>query len=111
LALLLLSVPLNARAAGINEYPTTGEPWGIAFDTARNHIWVAEPNCDSSPVCNKPPPGLIGRYTLSDPSTGQKDFQPPAKYNPVFVAVDSSGTVWFTDPTHNAIGKLVPSTN
>ena len=31
--------------------------------------------------------------------------------NPVFLVVDGKGNVWFTDPTHNAIGKLVPSAN
>src|SRR5438128_1574604 len=85
--------------SGITEYPTQTNPWGVTLDVTRGHVWVAEPGCDSSPVCSSPPPGLIGRYTLSNPAVGSKNFVPPspAVYNPVFLALDGSGNVWFTD--------------
>ncbi len=101
----------KAHAAGISLVPTTKQPWGVALD-GTNHIWVAEPNCDSSPVCKSPPStGEIGEY---DVATLNKvhDFIPPAPniYTPIFLAFDGSGIIWFTDPTHGAIGSLNPGT-
>jgi len=94
----------------LTEYPTTDQPWGVSLD-GRGHIWVAEPNCDASPVCGSPSAGLIARYFTSNPSSGEQNYIPPAEYNPVFLTEDASHNVWFTDPTHNAIGEMVPGTN
>jgi streptogramin lyase len=95
-------------AAGITRASTTTNPWGLALDKTGN-IWVAEPGCDASPVCAAPPPGSIGEYATAT-NTKIADFKAPATYNPVFLAVDANGNVWFTDSTHNAIGELVPGT-
>ncbi|GAC1565886.1 MAG: hypothetical protein NVS3B14_05140 [Ktedonobacteraceae bacterium] len=108
----MLSFPhLNAHAAGFTEVPTKTEPAGVAFDT-HGHIWVAEPACDASPTCGPTvPPGNIGEYNTSDSSLVQ-DFTSPAapqQMNPLFDAIDASGNAWFTDPTHNLIGKLIPA--
>ena len=94
----------------LTEYPTTDQPWGVSLD-GYGHIWVAEPNCDASPVCGSPGPGLIAKYNTANPTSGEQNYIPPKEYNPVFVIEDASHNVWFTDPTHNAIGELVPSTN
>lgn len=114
LAWTLMVGQSNVSASGINEYPTTQQPWGIALDykSSPGYVWVAEPGCDSSPVCASPPPGLIGRYNLANPGTGEKDFVPPkGKYNPVFLRLDKNENLWFTDPTHNKIGELAPKGN
>jgi streptogramin lyase len=113
LALGLTVVNLHetpARAANNNLIAqiTAKQPWGEALDNA-GHLWVAEPNCDASPVCAAPPTsGTIGEY---DSVTMNKimDFIAPNGVNPVFVAPDSQGNIWFTDPSHALIGKLVPS--
>ncbi len=112
---LLANHPTQAHAAGIGAAPTADHPWGMTFDSTGN-LWVAEPNCDGNPFCGAggtPPAGMIGEYTYSSTLTLVKNFTPPAtvSYNPMFVAIDKSGNVWFTDPTHAAIGELIPSTN
>ncbi len=92
---------------------TNGEqPWGVALDSL-NHLWVAQPNCDSSPVCTNPPgTGSIAEYDAAT-MTRLNLFTPssPNIYNPIFLAIDGSGNIWFTDPSHRAIGKLVTSSN
>jgi len=94
----------------LTEYPTTDQPWGVSLD-GHGHIWVAEPNCDASPVCGTPNPGLIARYNTANPALGEQNYLPQNTYNPIFLLEDASHNVWFTDPTHNAIGELVPKTN
>lgn len=107
----------SAHAAGIAFTQTTGHPWGMALDGGGN-LWVAEPNCDGNPACglaSPAPVGLIGEYSATS-FTKIKDFVPAAPttasktYNPMFVAV-SGGVIWFTDPSHGAIGKLIPASN
>jgi virginiamycin B lyase len=113
LAWTLLGSHTAGRAAStFNEYPTQLQPWGIVLDNAHGNVWVAEPNCNASPVCSGTvTPGAIGRYKMATPSLNPKMFAPPATYNPVFLRLDKTGNIWFTDPTHNAIGKLNPVTN
>ncbi len=107
----LLIHQTNAHATGITQSTTATNPWGLAIDGS-GHIWVAEPGCDASPTCTNPPAGVIGEYNLSN-DTKVSDFHAPSSpvYTPVFLALDGQGNIWFTDSTHNAIGKLVPSTN
>jgi streptogramin lyase len=111
LAWNLVGSHYGAHATGVNEYQTTENPWGVAFDNS-GHIWVAEPACDASPVCGTPPQGIIAEYTMAN---GNKvsDYQSAsaAIFTPVFLVLDGSGNVWFTDPTHNAIGELIPGSN
>jgi virginiamycin B lyase len=113
LAWTLLGSHTAGRAAStFNEYPTQLQPWGIVLDNAHGNVWVAEPNCNASPVCSGTvTPGAIGRYKMATPGSSPKTFAPPATYNPVFLRLDKTGNIWFTDPTHNAIGKLNPVTN
>ncbi|GAC1402474.1 MAG: hypothetical protein NVSMB49_18590 [Ktedonobacteraceae bacterium] len=106
---LLQHQPDRAHAAAsITRASTATNPWGLALDTA-GHIWVAEPGCDASPVCSAPPPGTIGEYATAT-NTKIVDFKASGAYNPVFLVPDTKGNIWFTDPTHNALGELVPGT-
>jgi len=109
----LLNGHTGAHAAGIIKTPTLTNPWGIAIDNAGGHVWVAEPGCDSSPVCGTPPQGSIGEYNLAN-DTRFHDFTAQGTtqiFTPVFVALDGAGNIWFTDPTHDSIGELVTSSN
>src|SRR5690349_14555286 len=98
LAWTLVSVHSHkaAHAAGILTAQTKTNPWGIALDAIAQHLWIAEPGCDASPVCGSAPPqGAIGEY---DSDLNKiNDFIPPANavYNPVFIALDKSGNLWF----------------
>lgn len=112
MAWVMLFSQAHAGTTGVNQYATTLGGWGMAFDFRNGYVWVAEPGCIPSPVCTSPPPGLIGRYNLANPSSGEKDFIPKTgQLNPAFLRVDVKSHVWFTDPTHNLIGELVPKGN
>jgi virginiamycin B lyase len=90
---------------------TTTNPWGIAIDSQRGFVWVAEPGCDISPVCPSVFPGFIGQYAQADGSFIQ-DFREPEDYSgPMFLAVDAKGDVWFTEPMSNALGEFDPWTD
>ena len=109
---VLAHAPKNAHAAGISYQTTLGQPWGMTFDGAGN-LWVAEPNCNGNPYCGgtnggTPPPGSIGEYNATT-FTKIADFVPPApaSYNPMFLALHG-GNIWFSDPTNQAIGELIP---
>ena len=109
----LLNSHTRAHAAGVIQTQTNSNPWGIAIDNAGGHVWVAEPGCDASPVCANPPQGIIGEYNLAN-NTQFNKYTPPTGspiYSPVFLALDGSGNVWFTDTTHNLIGELIPGSN
>ncbi len=87
---------------------TTYEPWGIAFDYVHGFVWLAEPGCEPTPKCPTKMQGAISQYALADGSFIQ-DFQEPVGYtSPLFLAVDASGNVWFTQPDSDAIGEFVP---
>jgi streptogramin lyase len=108
------ATPTPAPTLGtIQTYPLTGgvgDPWGTAVDSAGN-VWFAEPGCDFAPTCpSGSPPGQLGEllagshtlrfYTLPNISGNQ----------PIFVALDSSGNVWFTTPNNSMIGEFNPTT-
>ncbi|MBV9713563.1 MAG: hypothetical protein JO011_21910, partial [Ktedonobacteraceae bacterium] len=86
--------------------PTTQIPWGIALDKRHGFVWVAEPGCDPDTGCPPSTQGTLGQYALSD-GTFISDFNEPAGYSsPLFVAVDESGNVWFTQPAMSALGEF-----
>jgi streptogramin lyase len=107
------SSPSTPERLLINTIPLTqgvGEPWGTAIDSSGN-IWFAEPGCDFAPTCAADtPPGQIGKI---DPSSGAVTFYtlPSIPGNqPIFVAFDGAGNLWFTTPNNSMIGEFSPST-
>jgi streptogramin lyase len=97
----------------INTLPLTkgvGDPWGTAIDSSGN-VWFAEPGCDFAPTCGAgTPPGQLGKI---DPSSGAVTFYtlPSIPGNqPIFVAFDGAGNLWFTTPNNSMIGEFSPST-
>jgi streptogramin lyase len=84
------------------------EPWGTTFDNKGN-VWVAVPGCDPAPTCSATtPPGKIEEY---NPSTSSwiATYQLPSGYaQPLFLAFDAQGNLWFPMPMSNSIGMLNP---
>jgi virginiamycin B lyase len=109
----------SARAAGaVQAYsvstrdfyvPSGSDPWGTAFDSS-GHVWLALPGCDPSPTCSSNTgPGKIEEYNPSN-SGWMATYQLPSGYaQPLFLALDSQGRVWFPMPMDNSIGMLNPS--
>jgi streptogramin lyase len=95
------------------EHPLSGgvgNPWGTAFDASGN-TWFAEPGCDFAPTCSSSAgPGQIG-YLAAGSSTPQFWKLPSITGNqPIFVALDGAGKVWFTTPNNSMIGEFDPVT-
>lgn len=93
-------------------YTASGSyPWGTAFDS-KGRVWLALPGCDPSPQCKSgTPPGKIDVY---DPSTGHwpASYSLPSGYGqPLFLAFDKNGVLWFAMPMTNSIGMFNPATN
>ncbi len=93
------------------------DPWDIKFDNS-GHVFVAEPQCDPDvnkfPVCTPPPnqigiqSGIIEYSTASFTNGAQpiKTLNEPSGYtSPFFLAFDSSGNLWFSEPVSNSIGE------
>jgi streptogramin lyase len=93
----------------VTDYFVPGsDPWGTAFDRS-GRVWVALPGCDLAPSCSSSTPP--GKLALFDPNAlnWATVVSLPAGYGqPVFVAVDQSGKVWFTMPVTNTIGLYDP---
>src|SRR5260370_31862823 len=94
--------------SSVTDYYVPGsDPWGTAFDSS-GRVWVALPGCDLAPSCpSSTPPGKLA---LFDPNVQNwVTISLPAGYGqPLFVAVDQSGKVWFTMPVTNSIGVYDP---
>ena len=82
------------------------EPWGVTFDSKGN-IWVAVPGCDPSPTCGtSTPPGKIEEFNPTY-SSWIATYTLPAGYaQPLFLAFDAQGNLWFPMPMSNSIGEL-----
>ena len=104
---LVVMGTFQAFASVVKETPTQATPWGVAFDKS-GHVWVAEPGCDAEPNCPKAFPSYIGEYAISNGSLVNNYLQPKGFSSPAFLAIDKNGNIWFTEPTTNRIGKLVP---
>ena len=108
--LVLIGPHLAAHAAPptIRETPVPSTlPWGIGFDASGN-VWVAETGCDPNPICT-PTPGAIAQFSQQNFSLIQNYVEPGNFSNPLFLALDANGNVWFTEPNSNAIGELIPN--
>ena len=117
LAVGLIVSPLSARAAHASTIPAQdylipsgADPWGTAFDSQGN-VWVAVPGCDPSPDCSTTTPGRIEEFR---PSTQSwiGDYQLPAGYGQaIFLAIDSSGNIWFPMFSTDTLGMFNPTTH
>jgi streptogramin lyase len=86
-----------------------GDPWGTAIDASGN-IWFAEPGCDFAPSCSPgTPPGQIGELNASTGVITYYTLPNIAGNQPIFLAFDGSGNLWFTTPNNSMIGEFNPS--
>ncbi len=102
----------QAKATSVTstEYqvPTGADAWGTAFDSQGN-VWLALPGCDFTPTCGSKTPGKIIRFTPSS-SSFTKTYSLPSGYGqPIFLAFDPQGNLWFTMPSSNSLGELNPT--
>jgi streptogramin lyase len=87
-----------------------GEPWGTAVDR-RGNIWFAEPGCDFEPTCPAgTPPGQIGELKASSHTVVLHTLPDIPGNQPIFLAFDRSGNLWFTTPDNSKIGEYRPGT-
>src|SRR5579875_751679 len=102
----------SAQSTVAVQSQTANNPWGITIDEQHGLVWVAEPGCDPTPVCQSAFPSVIGEYSQADGSLIENFKEPDSTYSsPLFVTLDNQGDVWFTEPTTDHIGELIPSTN
>ncbi|HZS77972.1 MAG TPA: hypothetical protein VFA41_15290 [Ktedonobacteraceae bacterium] len=116
MAFAVLSGGNNARASNagaiskVTDFYLSGgqEPWGVTFDSQGN-VWVAVPGCDPSPTCStSTPPGKIEEFNPTA-SSWIASYQLPSGYaQPLFLAFDGSGNLWFPMPMSNSIGMFSP---
>ncbi len=86
-----------------------GEPWGTAFDAAGN-LWFAEPGCDFTPTCPAgTAPGQLGEIPAGSRTPVFFTLPSISGNQPIFVALDSAGEVWFTTPNNSMIGAFDPA--
>lgn len=86
--------------------PTSNaDAWGSAIDSS-GRVWLALPGCDPNPTCSQnTPPGRIAAF---QPSTSSFTInrQLPAGYGqPLFLAFDKQGILWFPLPMSDSIGQ------
>ncbi|HYU73383.1 MAG TPA: hypothetical protein VEL31_11955 [Ktedonobacteraceae bacterium] len=102
----------SSLASGISSLTTYSvpgsDPWGTAFDSS-GHVWVAIPGCDPAPSCSSStPPGKLGLFDPNGQNWVTIVSLPTGYGQPIFVAVDHTGKVWFTMPVTNTIGMYDP---
>ena len=105
----------QARASGVTAQdfyiPSGQDPWGTALD-GNGHVWLAFPGCDPGPMCSSnTPPGKIAEYNPAS-SSWMNTYQLPSGYaQPLFLAFDSQGKLWFPMPMNNSLGMFNPLNN
>ncbi len=102
----------SSRASDISSvidfYVPGSFPWGTAFDSS-GRVWVAMPGCDLAPSCpSSTPPGKLALYDPNAQNWATVVSLPAGYGQPLFVAVDHTGKVWFTMPVTNSIGLYDP---
>ncbi|HEX9036390.1 MAG TPA: hypothetical protein VF808_05310 [Ktedonobacterales bacterium] len=87
-----------------------GDPWGTALDASGN-LWFAEAGCDFAPTCSSTTaPGQIGEIPAGSSTPILYTLPNITGNQPIFVALDASGNVWFTTPNNSMIGEFNPAT-
>jgi streptogramin lyase len=87
-----------------------GQPWGTAIDAAGN-VWFAEPGCDFAPTCAAgSAPGQIGVIVAATQAIHLYPLPDIPGNQPLFLAFDDAGMLWFTTPGNDRIGEFDPST-
>ena len=106
-------VRAQAISTTISEYPVLRGtyPWGTAMNK-KGRVWVALPGCDPSPTCNSnTAPGKFNVFD-STTSTWVAGHHLPAGYaQPLFLAFDKQGVLWFPMPMANSIGMYNPASH
>lgn len=86
-----------------------GDPWGTAVDSGGN-VWFAEPGCDFAPTCSAGAgPGQIGELRAGSRTIVFYPLPNLAGNQPIFLAFDGSGKLWFTTPNNSMIGEFDPT--
>jgi virginiamycin B lyase len=83
------------------------DPWGTAFDSS-GRVWVALPGCDGTACSSSSAPGKLALFNPATSAWAMVVTLPAGYGQPLFVAVDHSGKVWFTMPATNSIGVYDP---
>jgi streptogramin lyase len=85
-------------------------PWGLALDK-RGDVWFTEAGCDFSPTCpSGTPPGQIAELKASSHRVVYHRLPNIPGNQPIFLAFDPRGNLWFTTPNNGKIGEFKPST-
>ena len=100
---------LASSISNMSEFPVPGsDPWGTTFDSS-GRVWVALPGCDFAPSCpTGTPPGKLALFDPVAQNWVTIVSLPVGYGQPIFVAVDPNGKVWFTMPVTNALGMYDP---
>src|SRR6266700_3938428 len=114
LFIVLTTIPTRAQSAlassigSITEYSVPGSnPWGTAFDSS-GRVWVALPGCDGTACSSSSAPGKLALFNPAANAWAMVVTLPAGYGQPLFVAIDHSGKVWFTMPATNSIGVYDP---
>jgi len=91
---------LNGETGEIVEFSTRGTPWGIVV-TPQSFVWFTQKLGDRLAKLN-PWTGVITEVPLPVHSPGNE---------PLYLANDTDGSLWFTESATNIIGRYVPGTN
>jgi len=91
---------LNGATGEIVEYSTRGTPWGITV-TPQSFVWFTQKLGDRIAKLN-PWTGVITEVSLPVHSPGNE---------PLYIANDADGSLWFTESATNIVGRYVPGTN
>lgn len=105
--------PIQEAQITATDFSTSSgsDPWGTAFDSKGN-VWLALPGCNPSPVCtSSTPPGKIAVFN-PDTSSWVTTYQLPDDFaQPLFLAFDAQGRIWFPMFMDNALGMYNPANN
>jgi streptogramin lyase len=107
------SAQARSISRSIIEYPVPAgsDPWGITMDS-KGRVWVATPGCDPTPMCrNSTPPGKLNVFYPKTSKWVTHHNLPAGYAQPLFLAFDKQGVLWFPMPMDNSIGMYNPSTH